>query len=263
MRVKKGSNYLRKLRIVAKFNTQSQPACDNLITQIQVQNFGCFDERSNYTLKLAPETLIVGPNNVGKSTFLAAYALVTLGGFNPTLTKFASAHDAVYGHNVKAKAIITVHGEFLNQIVDRTISIDNANVLSSHENGATEPLNMFRATLSNTWYLMSGRTFTPEFQSLQTSPTRIIDPFGGNIIQFLMEKWTSRDELWPEVEKWLRKIDPSMELLSSPLKGTKISLETRRRYSDGQYSINVALQGGGIQRALQIISAVVFSPGVP
>ena len=46
-----------------------------LLTQIQVRNLGCFGE-SDYQMSLSPETLLVGPNNVGKSIMVGAYNFV-------------------------------------------------------------------------------------------------------------------------------------------------------------------------------------------
>jgi hypothetical protein len=88
----------------------------------------------------------------------------------------------------------------------------------------------------------------------------VINYTANNIITFLLERWTSRDVNWGEAEKWLQKIDPNMTILKSPLRGNYASIETGRKYGDHEVDINVSFQGGGIQRALQIVSAVVFSP---
>src|SRR6267378_484181 len=49
--------------------------CDQLLAQIFVRNLGCFGD-SDYQLNLSPETLLVGPNNVGKSIMVGAYNFV-------------------------------------------------------------------------------------------------------------------------------------------------------------------------------------------
>jgi predicted ATPase len=66
--------------------------------------------------------------------------------------------------------------------------------------------------------------------------------------------------MWDEAEEWLKRIDPGFTLLKSPLRGNQASIETTRKYPTLETDVNLAFQGGGIQRALQIICAVVFSP---
>ncbi len=83
-----------------------------------------------------------------------------------------------------------------------------------------------------------------------------IDPRGSNIIQFFLERFTDRDERWNEAEYWIRKIDPSLRLLKTPLRGGAASLESKSEYG---IDINFAYQGLGIQNAVTIIAALVFS----
>jgi hypothetical protein len=81
-------------------------------------------------------------------------------------------------------------------------------------------------------------------------------PSGSNVINFLLERWTDRDKKWGIAESWLRKIDPDMSELKTPIRGHEVFLETLF----GNTDVNVSLQGSGFQSAAAIVSAVVFSP---
>jgi len=85
-----------------------------------------------------------------------------------------------------------------------------------------------------------------------------LDPYGSNIITYLLERWTDQDKNWPIAQDWLRKIDPELSILKSPLRRNLASLETTNKYSD--VNVNLAYQGTGIQKALTIIAGVIFSP---
>jgi predicted ATPase len=227
-----------------------------LITRIEVRNFGCFDD-SPYVLNLSPETFIVGPNNVGKSTFIAAYEVVAHKGFNYPLTKFSSYEQASFGHMTKSAIIVKVCAEFSGKKAQRTIEIKDT--VSSKESGSQEVVAALDNLLKNTWYLTSMRSFVPSEEGIGGSHATL-NYIASNVVAFLLERWTSRDPNWKEVEEWLRIIDPSFVLLKTPLRGSRASIETTRKYTNLQADVNIAFQGGGIQRALQIVSAVIFSP---
>lgn len=229
-----------------------------LITSIKVRNFGCFGD-DIYTLNLAPETFIVGPNNVGKSTFIAAYMILARNGFRLPVTKFKDSDDARYCHNLETEGYASVQGTFHGRTAGWGIALSRGGGISFTAEGMQDDYEEIRQILSNTWYLSSDRVFLP-LQSGLLNQQKLIDYNGANVLQFLLEKWTARDANWDVAETWLRKIDPKMTMLKSPLRGNQVSVETTRNYSDAQVDINISYQGGGIQRALQIVSAVVFSP---
>jgi len=232
-----------------------------LITSISVRNFGCFDD-TDYVLNLKPETFIIGPNNVGKSTFFSAYALIVQrGSFYYPLTKFNNMQEASFGLKKDSQIRLAVAGEYARGVAESLLLMDVARNSSGIEaRGHPDAQGAFGTQLATTWFLTSDRIFIPYSQSIPGGPQPVLDHRASNVIAFLLERWTSRDPNWPEAELWLRKIDPSMELLISPLRGTNASIETRRKYVKLIADVNVAFQGGGIQRALQIIAAIVFSP---
>jgi len=85
-----------------------------------------------------------------------------------------------------------------------------------------------------------------------------LEPSGSNSISFLLERWTDQDPKWPMAQEWLKKLDPELAILKSPLKGNIASLVTTNRFS--KVDVNVAYQGTGVQKALATMAAVIFSP---
>src|SRR5947208_13777201 len=82
-----------------------------------------------------------------------------------------------------------------------------------------------------------------------------LDPFGSNIVTYLLERFTSRDPKWSLAEEWLRRIDPKLSILKSPLRGAQGSVETQQTSG---FDVNVAYQGTGIQKTLTVIAGSVF-----
>lgn len=229
-----------------------------MITGIDVQNFGCFDS-SAHSMTLGPETVIIGPNNAGKSTMLAAYALVARKGFDPPLTKFSSIDEASFGNNPDSEISITVHGDDSLGKATRQITVKKFNAITVNDSGPQQAVAALERALQGTWYLHSERAFVARSRPVGGA-VGPLDYLGNNTIQFLLERFTSRDERWSVAEEWLKRIDPDASILKSPLRGNQASVETTRKYSEAEFDINVALQGSGVQRALQIIAAAVFSP---
>lgn len=220
---------------------------------------GCFGE-GPHRLDLSPETFIVGPNNVGKSTFIAAYWFMRYQNFSYPFTKFRNYNEAVFKGKTGPRISITIRGTYDGTPVERTLQLDRNNQPSiTSQVGTNESFAMLSNTLNETWYLSSDRVFIPTEQGIGGAQT-IIDFRAGNVVPFLLERWTSRDPRWDEAEEWLRRIDPSMTVLKSPLRGNVASIETSRKYGTDEVDVNVSFQGGGIQRALQLVSALVFSP---
>ena len=127
--------------------------------------------------------------------------------------------------------------------------------------GSEEACKSLYSALANTWVFPSNRTFAgPSLQVGTRNANNLgFGQSGSNMIQFLLEKYTSRDSRWESAEEWLRKIDPNVELLKSPLRGLFASVETTIKLQDESFDINITQSGSGIQRALQIICAIVFS----
>jgi len=107
------------------------------------------------------------------------------------------------------------------------------------------------------WYLRPNRNAVP-FSSM-VQPTSMVfqplNPDGSNVLNFLLERYTDRDKKWIVAETWLRKIDPEITEMKTPIRGNNVYFET----SFGSLSVNASLQGSGIQNAVAIITAIVFS----
>lgn len=230
-----------------------------MILGIDARNFGCFDNSSIHSVPVGPETVIFGPNNVGKSTMLAAYAVVARGGFEPPLTKFGSVQEASFGNNQESEVMVKVRGEDSSGPAERTVIARKFNAFETRQSGSAQSQASLNNWLQNTWYLLSERSFVSRSSGLAAG-TPALDYLARNTIQFFLERWTARDPGWAIAEEWLRKIDPSTRILKSPLRGGVASIETTRSSHNEELDVNIALQGGGVQRALQIIAAVVFSP---
>ncbi|MCJ2669827.1 MAG: ATP-binding protein [Candidatus Thermoplasmatota archaeon] len=117
------------------------------------------------------------------------------------------------------------------------------------------------------WHLRPVRPELPPSQVVGVGRSQFqpLRPDGGNVIEYLLEQWTSRNPLWDEAERWLRRIDPHMDLLSVPLRGNQASIETVRSYGNKQEAearVNLAHQGTGMQSVSSVVAALVFSiPG--
>lgn len=112
------------------------------------------------------------------------------------------------------------------------------------------------------WYFAPSRNeVQPNLQvgysPQQTAWGQTLDPFGSNVITFLLERFTSRDPKWDLAEDWLKRIDPKLSILKSPLRGNQGYIETQQASG---VDINMAYQGTGIQKTLTVIAGLVFSP---
>ncbi len=120
-----------------------------------------------------------------------------------------------------------------------------------------------RSLLGTVWYFRASRNdINADRQTGQGGSIPVwgqqLDPYGSNIITYLLERWTDQDKNWPVAQEWLKRIDPELSILKSPLRGNMASLETLNKFSD--VSVNLAYQGTGIQRAITIVAGVIFSP---
>jgi len=236
-----------------------------MIEQISVRNIGCFGDEL-YTVDFSEETLIAGPNNSGKSMFLAAlnlfrYYVVTRHlDWKTSYYNLESFDAAVHNHELNRPIYTSVklkeNGD--TYIFDFQV-IRNGPVRllvnKSPINPGQQPYSDF---MKNIWCLSPNRSLVPYLASVQSSsgPIQPLRPNGSNVINFLLERWTDRDENWEQAEYWLRKIDPDMSKLKTPIEGSTVSLETLF----GDTDVNVSMQGSGFQSAAAIVSAVIFSP---
>jgi predicted ATPase len=112
------------------------------------------------------------------------------------------------------------------------------------------------------WYLGASRVELPHQIQIGVTPPYVnwqpLNPDGSNVIAYLLERFTSRDPRWADAENWLKRITPEISVLKVPLRAMQASVET----TDASLGldINMAYQGTGVQEALSIIAALVFSP---
>lgn len=234
-----------------------------MLTGISVRNLACFSDEGNH-IDLAPETVIIGPNNVGKSAFIAALNALNVlvhGEWNfdrRGLYSWNSFDDIVHRHEGQRKiqlgAIIQGPGWSgpFSALITRARPPDLSGPLTK---GLVEEF-------GRVWYLKASRTELPRQMQVGERqvylPWQPLNPDGSNVIVYLLERFTSRDPRWAEAEKWLNRIAPEVTVLKTPLRVVQTSVET----TDAKLGldINMTYQGTGIQKALSIIAALVFSP---
>jgi len=185
-----------------------------------------------------------------------------------TLLKFQEGADATYARGADAPIKFTVKGQFETGEASLSLKLTGYPSFNTYEVSAAAPnkesLNQLYSALKNTWAFPSSRDFIAPSSSVgyYASDPITFGTKGINVIQFLLEKWTDRDERWEEAESWLKKLDPNINLLKSPLRRNGASIETSVKLQNQEYDFNIYSSGSGVQRALQIICAVVFSdPG--
>ncbi len=227
-----------------------------------LRNLGCFGD-SDYRLNISPETLLVGPNNVGKSVMIGAYNFVrnfhlTRGlNYDTTSYRWGSLENIAHNHNLKGviRAGLTLSGRFTGTV---SMQLQDGN-WSFFPTAANEPL---MEELRKGWYFAPSRNEVQPnlhvgYNPQNTSWGQPLDPFGSNVITYLLERFTSRDPKWDVAEEWLKRIDPKLSILKSPLRRDQGSIETQQ--ANG-VDINMAYQGTGIQKTLTVIAGLVFSP---
>lgn len=237
-----------------------------MLRQISVSNLGCFDNQT-YTVDFSEETLLAGPNNSGKSMLLAAmnflrHHLVT-GGLSWD-TEYYNLHSfdaAVNNHDPQQVISISFTlKEPSKDYIFRFRYCPGRGISELKVNSIIiNPGNLEHARLlKKIFCLRPNRSLVPYQASVQSTagPLQPLRPSGSNVINYLLERWTDRDPNWGLAESWLRKIDPDMSELKTPIRGNQVFLETTFGITD----INVSLQGSGFQSAAAIVSAIVFSP---
>ena len=235
----------------------------NLLTRISVRNLACFGDE-DYQLDLAPETVIVGPNNIGKSLMLAGFNFLRnlrFSGWQWDTSTYGWESPETIAHNHERGRSIKVGATIDGQAWSGRLAADFGR---GSQGCQVEPTTAdAQEELRNVWYLRASRSEIPRqmqvsSRGLTTSWQQPLEPDGSNVITYLLERYTSRDEKWDVAEEWLQRIVPEFSVLKSPLRGMVGSIETQ--LADSPIDINVAYQGTGTQKALSTIAAVVFSP---
>ena len=246
-----------------------------MLESIRLQNFLCFDEYS-YQIKLNKLNVIIGENNSGKSTLFHAVNVIrhlpsSRNGQIPWNSAYYSLHDhlsATYAHDSNRAMSIAIDGNIngVNFGWSATKKSEQdrfePRVFLHERNNAAIDGKQSRTMASTIWYFSPKRDSINFEQGVGGGGDALqpISPTGSNISQFLLEQFTTRNPLYEEAEKWLKKIDPQMTILKSPLRSTLTSIETTRNDGKTTMDINLSLQGSGIQNATTIICGLIFSP---
>ncbi len=242
-----------------------------VLDSIKVENFGCFDEE--YSVEFKKLNVIIGSNNSGKSTIFKALNLFRISDLQINNTPFwlsdyyslVDFNSTAYDKSKKFTVTVNKDDNF------KTLSIRNNDM---RYDGIPLPNlksipNLIR---DNITYINSSRKFIDHQNSTGASyhinarsgafnlQIQDIYPDGRNMIQFLVEKWTSQDSNMKLFEAWLHMIDPKIESFKTPIVSSSSSLSTRRTDGKNSKAINMHFQGNGIQNAIIIIAAVIFSP---
>jgi hypothetical protein len=236
-----------------------------MLHRISVKNLGCFDDGGS-SVEFSEETLLVGPNNSGKSMLLAAmnfarYFMAT--GSLAWDTEFFSLHSfdaAVNAHDTNKTIDISF------TLKDKTGTYDfdftfppNLRIALKANKELIGPVDSrYREILQSIWYLRPNRSPLPYQVPVQPTGGLLqpLRPDGLNVINYLLERWTDRDKRWNLAESWLKRIGQDMSEMKTPIKGNQVFLETL----SGNIDINASLQGSGFQSAATIVCAVIFSP---
>ena len=231
---------------------------------IQVENFGCFDKE--YTVKFNKLNVIVGPNNSGKSTIFKALNLLracyTISFNRPCWMSdyysLVNFDKAVYDKSQKCVISVSIDQKSnIFYITSNQISEDILNS-SSVSLSSIVYINSSRKLIDYQHGVGSGYTTSTDHNFVKS--TQVIHPSGQNIIQFLTEKGTQQDSDMSLFEEWLQKIDPQIKTFKTPIIKYNTSLSTNRNDGNNEKAINLHFQGNGIQNAVTIIAAIVFSP---
>ena len=237
---------------------------------IKVKNFGCFDEE--YCMDLAKLNVIVGQNNSGKSTIFKALNLFRIGQnlgekifWRSEYYSLVDFDSTAYDSSKEFSITVSSNKE------SKTLTVKNNQIRWRHKN--TEGIrNIPQIELNNITYIDSSRKIINYQNSVgmdyqdQTSNTMFrkeiqdIYPDGRNLIRFLVEKGTAQDSDMSLFNEWLFKIDPRIKLFKTPIVKHDSSLSITKNDGKNTKSINMHFQGNGIQNAMTIIAAVIFSP---
>ena len=256
-----------------------------MIRAISVSNVGCFDEKGS-TVDFLPETIMAGCNNLGKSTILSSFlflreclmsATTPVNVMNTAFYSFGNFQEMVYRHDTSREARILVEVDdsptsrkiiglrFSNvslptwEFGSAANNLLKVNSTNFSANNISPTLN---EALKKIWFISAVRNIIPRSTQIGgvARSFQPIDPTGSNIIEYLLGRWADRDSNWELAEYWLKKIDPDMKLLKAPLNGVNASLRTVRGIEPDTTEVSLSSQGAGIQNALSVMSAIIFSP---
>ncbi|MCL5677681.1 MAG: ATP-binding protein [Candidatus Thermoplasmatota archaeon] len=260
-----------------------------MLESVEVSNIACFGE--GFTkVDFKPLTILVGPNNAGKSTIINAVNYIKdiiLRSLSGDLTILSTLEDLVYTHDSSRHLIVTVQFAFSSdQPKKKTYSVDldlyagySKIVVSDGPQATTNTRGVPSLSVSYTgnaldelqqelrqkfWYIAPIRSQIARGVQLtgRIPPTQPLEPNGSNVIQYYLRQFTDQNPKYREAEKWIAKIDPSINLVKTPFNVDAVSAELSSEVSLGELRTNVNFthMGMGIQNIATIVGALIFSP---
>jgi len=231
-----------------------------MLETLQVKNLGCLDENVN-PISFSGETVLIGPNNSGKSTLISGLNLLRNSflthsvRFNTSLYNFWNWEEAVHNHQKEKTIEVTATVDGINYV----LYIKNASISKINSSLGDWASDENKAIMRKIWYLHPNRSLIPHdsqvgmgIDSLQPQ----LSPSGSDVIQFLLEKYTERHPNWDIAEDWFKKFDDDISSIRTPIRSNRSFFE----FMISKLPINASLQGSGSQSIASIIAAVVFSP---
>ena len=228
-----------------------------MLESLQIKNLGCFNDK-DYTIPFDRLTMIMGPNNSGKSmaftglNILKTYCFYGSFNWNNEYYNLQNYENIVNNHEVKKIEInATLNGNELRlEYHPKRIALSR--------NGKSINRDVLVDELLKLWHISPNRRLIPYQEPVGSTgtPFQALFPDGRNVIPFLLQKFTEREPNWGLVEEWLRRIVPEITEFKTILRGN-------RSYSEviiGNIPINMNVQGSGIQSVLTVISSMLLSP---
>lgn len=231
-----------------------------MLEQLHVQNLGCLDEEVD-SASFSQETVLIGPNNSGKSTLIAGLNLLRF----LVLNRSVSFRTSLYNFQNWTEAI---HNHDNNRIIRLSATLDSNRYVFEVFGGRIKrtvwppspwKLDDGANQMRNIWYLRPNRSPIPYSIGIGMPRDGLqpqLSPSGADVIQFLLERYTEIDPNWHVAEDWFKKIDPELSTIRTPIRGGNVFFENLVR----KLAVNASLQGSGFQSVASVISAVVFSP---
>ena len=243
-----------------------------MLTGMRVRNFCCFNDQ-DYNVKFNKLSIVVGPNNSGKSAVFSALNFLRMFTINHQLqwnSRYYALENhvaAFYSHKIGATMILEMRYDAESQnyqaelnITGNTISVDKLKINGTHVAGLSYGTNI--EFVRKIWYFSPNRNLIPYQIGVGGTGDGLqpLSPSGNDISQFLIQRWTDQDPNWNLAQEWFKKFDPKMLLLKTPLVSNQVHLETQRNDGQSEISVNLSLQGNGMQNLTTIVSAIIFSP---